>query len=224
MRTAIDIVDDKQTLISLCMTDTGSRSVSKTDGKCGYKNCSLGDKSAWGKPESIYNVLLNRLDFISFQEMVGQFSRNPSDAGTWEKPKPIAYTSENLGIDNLAKRIDNFASFLKEKYNKPVFLPYITIATATWSDENNDSIVDTNEINSTGWEEKANLVYRDLNSTNLFGFAVMSIFDDPNHDAGGYQFFMQNEYHLGIIKSDILESQLTGKIVPKNTILENIFK
>ena len=224
MRTAIDIVNDKQTLISLCMTDTGNRSVDETYDKCGYENCSLGDKYEWGLPENIYNVLLNRLDFISFQEMVGQFSRDPSDAGTWDEPNPIAYTNANIGIDNLAKRIDNFASFLKEKYNKPVFLPYITIATATWSDENNDSIVDTDEINSTGWEDKANSVYQELNSTNLFGYAPMALFDDPNHDAGGYQFFMDNEYHLGIIKSDILEGQLTGNISPKKTILENIFR
>jgi len=224
MRTAIDIVDDKQTLISLCMTDTGSRSVDATYAKCGYENCSLGDKYEWGRPERIYKTLLNRLDFISFQEMVGQFSRNPSDAGTWDKPKPIRYTDAKIGIDNLAKRIDNFALFLKDKYNKPVFLPYITIATATWADDNNDSIIDANEINSTGWEDKANLVYTELNSTNLFGYAPMALFDDPNHDAGGYKFFMQNEYHLGIIKSDILEGQLTGNISTKKTILENIFR
>jgi len=223
MKTAIDIVDDKQTLISLCMTDTGNRSVNETYDKCGYDNCSLGDKYEWALPETIYNSLSDRLDFISFQEMVAQFSRDPANAGTWDEPNPKAYTDEEIGIDNLAKRIDNFALFLKEKYNKPVFLPYITIATATWNDANDNNIIEDDEINSTGWEDKASFVYRDLNSTNLFGYATMALFDDPSHDVGGYQYFLNNEYHLGIVKSDIVDGQLTGDIKFKSDILENIF-
>jgi len=224
MKTAIDILKDKETLLSLCMTDTGNRSVNETYDKCEYENCSLGDKYEWLRPKEIYDALLDKLDFISFQEMVGQFSRNPSNPGTWDEPNPIAYSDDDIGINNLATRIDNFAKLLKETYNKPVFLPYITIATATWSDENNDSVVDTDEINITGWEDKANLVYQELNSTNLFGFAPMALFDDPSHDAEGYQFFMQNEYHIGIIKSDEIEGQLNGNISPKKNILENIFR
>jgi hypothetical protein len=224
MKNAIDIVKDKEILISLCMTDTGNRSVNETYEKCGYDNCSLGDKYEWSKTKDIYNSLLDKLDFISFQEMVGQFSRNPSDPGTWDNPNPIEYSDDDIGIANLATRIDNFAIFLKDTYNKPVFLPYIAIPTASWHDSDNDMVIDEDEITPDGWETQANLVYKDLNKNkHLFGYATMALFDDPTHDKGGYQFFMQNEYHLGIVKSDILEEQLTGNISLKSTILENIF-
>jgi len=209
--------------LSLCMMDTGSRDINSIN-SCGYDNCSYGDKNEWDKVEPIYNALLNELDFISFQQMVGQFSRDDSNPGTWDDPNPKAYTSSELGIDNLAKRIDNFAIYLKEKYNKPVFLPYITIATATWDDINDDDIIDSNELNSSGWITKASNTYRDLNSTSLFGYSVMSLFDNPTHDNGGYQYFMDNEYHLGIISSDINNSQITGNIKFKGDILQNVFK
>jgi len=209
--------------LSLCMMDTGSRDINSIN-NCGYENCSYGDKSEWSKVLPIYNALLDDIDFISFQQMIGEFSRDDNDPGTWDNPNPKAYTNEELGIDNLAKRIDNFATYLKNQYHKPVFLPYIAIATATWNDDNNDNIIDDNEINASGWIQKAQNVYRDLNSSSLFGYAVMELFDNPTHDDGGYQYFMKNEYHLGIITSDINNSQLTGNIKFKGDILNNIFK
>ena len=33
------------------------------------------DKNAWGKPSIIYNDLLDKLDFISFQEMVSTYPK-----------------------------------------------------------------------------------------------------------------------------------------------------
>ncbi len=165
--------------------------------------------------------------------MIGQFSRDPSNPGTWDNPNPILYSDSEIGIDNLSTRIANFTQYLKEKYNKPVFLPYIAIATATWSDTNGNGAVDSSEINYNGWEDKAETFYRNLSSMKmelqqkgLFGFAPMALFDNPQHDVGGYQYFMQNEYHLGIIKSgavDATDIATNGDITVKGDIVNILF-
>ena len=235
MGDAIDTIkaDTTDVLFSLAMTDTGSRSVEKSYAKCEYENCALGDKYEWGRPEIIYNDLLSKLDFVSFQQMIGQFSRNPSNAGDWDNPNPIAYSDADIGIDELSTRIANFSEFLKEKYNKPVFLPYIAIATATWTDSNSNSAIESSEIDYSGWETKANTTYQELSSMKeelknrgLFGFAPMALFDNPRHDYGGYQYFMNNEYHLGIVKSgaiDEVDIATNGDIEPKSEIIDTLF-
>jgi hypothetical protein len=232
---AIDTIkaNTSDVYFSLAMTDTGSRGVSSTYDKCGYTTCALGDKYEWGKPSFIYNDLIDKLDFISFQEMLAQFSRDPSNSGTWTEPNPIAYSNDDTGIDYLAQRISNFALFLKEKYNKPVFLPYISIATASWNDSNNNQSIETSEIDYAGWETEANNAYQSLSSikselqaNGLFGFALMSLFDNPQHDVGGYQYFMQNEYHLGVLKSsavDEIDIASYGDIVNKGNIISTVF-
>ena len=224
IKQAISVIKRNDRKISLCMMDVGSRGIYNTRESCGYNNCSYGDKNEWSKVEPIYNALLSDLDFISFQQMIGQFSRDDANPGTWNNPIPKAYTNDDLGIDNLSKRLDNFAIYLKDTYKKPVYLPYITVATATWIDLNSDGSISNDEINASGWVDKASNVYRDLNSTSLFGYSVMELFDNPTHDAGGYQYFMDNEYHLGIVSSDVNNSQLTGNIKFKGNILERIFK
>jgi len=232
---AIDNIKSKtdNILFSLAMMDTGSRGENSTYAKCGFDNCSLGDKYEWGKPSIVYNDLSNKLDFISFQEMVAQFSRNPNNPGDWNNPNPIAYNNADIGIDNLSTRIANFSEYLHKKYKKPVFLPYIAIATATWSDTNSNGSIENSEIDYNGWEDKANSVYQELSNMKtellnkgLFGFAPMALFDDPQHDVGGYQFFMQNEYHLGIIKSsavDGVDIAPNGDITPKSNIINSLF-
>ena len=220
-------------LFSLAMMDTGDRGEKSTSSRCGYDNCSLGDKYAWGQPKIVYNDLLDKLDFISFQEMIGQFSRDPNNSGDWKNPNPISYSNSDIGIDNLAIRIANFTEYLKEQYKKPIFLPYISIATATWSDINDNNIIETSEIDYNGWDNKANLVYQELYSMKtelqqkgLFGFAPMALFDNPRHDYEGYQYFMQNEYHLGIIKSgaiDDIDIATRGDIQPKEDIISTLF-
>ncbi|MBD3795893.1 MAG: cellulose binding domain-containing protein [Epsilonproteobacteria bacterium] len=232
---AIDTIraNTSEVYFSLAMADTGSRGATDTAQTCGYENCALGDKYAWGQPSIVYNDLINKLDFISFQQMIGQFSRNPSNLGTWENPIPKAYSDQSIGIDYLATRISNLSLYLKEKYNKPVFLPYISIATATWSDSNSNESIETSELDYSGWEEKADNVYRELSlmrdelqANGLFGFAPMGLFDNPRHDYGGYQYFMQNEYHLGIIKSsavDEVDLATNGDISSKKSIIENLF-
>ena len=220
-------------LFSLAMIDAGKRGVNQTYISCGYENCALGDKYEWGKTDIIYSELIDKLDFISFQEMVGSFSRDPENLGDWDNPNPIAYSDEEIGIDLLPMRINNLTKFLKERYNKPVFLPYIAIATATWNDANSNGLIDTSEIDYSGWEEKADQTYQNLSALKstlqergLFGFAPMALFDNPQHNYGGYQYFMQNEYHLGIVKSsaiDEIDIATNGDIKPKRDILKYLF-
>lgn len=207
---AIDTIRAKKSnlLISLSMTDTGSRGVDDKRSSCGYNNCSLGDKASWALPETVFEDLSAKLDFISFHQMLGQFSRDPSNPGDWNNPNPRSYTDDELGIEFTVDRIKNFAKYLHDKYNKPIFMPYIGIMTATWDDTNSDGDISTDEINSVGWENRATNIYKNLSESKddllengLFGFATMALFDNPRHDYGGYQYFINNEYHLGIIGS-----------------------
>ncbi len=226
MRHAIDELRtiDKNIFLSLAMMDTGSRTALSDLGKCGYSSCALGDISEWQRVERIYDALLEKIDFIAFEEMVAQFSRDPQNPGTWNAPNPKSYSDQEIGITYLAQRIENLAEYLKKRYNKPLFMPYIAIATATWSDNNGNNVVESDEINSSGWEMEAHKVYSELNVTALFGYGVMELFDNPTHDSGGYQFFMENEYHLGIVKAPVKETQLTGAIEFKSDIISTIFK
>jgi hypothetical protein len=56
----------------------------------------------------------------------------------------------------------------------------------------------------------------------------MGLFDNPKHDFGGYQYFMQNEYHLGIMKSGAVDGvgvgvATNGDIQSKGNIVSTIF-
>ena len=233
---AIDIIkkeNPKEVLFSLSMMDIGSRGVNTVMDKCGYANCSLGDKYAWSRSDIVFSDLINKLDFISFHQMVAQFSRDYENLGEWNSPNPRAYTDNEIGIDFLADRVVNLSEYLHKKYNKPVFMPYVAIATATWSDINGDNNITDNEINYLGWEDKANSFYKKisklqdrLKANGMFGFAPMALFDDPRHDYGGYQYFMQNEYHLGIIGTssiDELDKAPDGDLHFKGNILDYIY-
>ena len=223
----------RDTLFSLCMLDTGSRGVNSSYESCGYENCALGDKGAWSQTEYIYKKLSRKLDFISFQQMLGQFSRDPLNSGTWENPNPKAYTEDQLSTDLLAQRINNFTQFLHEKYEKPVMMPYITIATATWEDSNQNRKIEKEELDLSGWEHKVEQVHQDLynmrgqlQSNGLFGYAPLSIFDNPSQDKGGYQYFLNNEYHLGVMKTgaqDEIDDKLDGELHEKGNVLEYIY-
>ena len=226
-------VNNQSLLVSLCMTDTGNRNENTVLSSCGYDNCALGDKSSWDTTEQIYTKLLQKLDFISFQEMLAQFSRDPHNPGTWNHPNPKAYTKSNLGVNLLAQRIVNFSEYLHKKYNKPIFLPYMTIATAVWKDSNDNNAIEQDELDLDGWNDVASNVYQNLSdlkdklqSKGLFGYAPIALFDHPGHDKGGYQYFMNNEYHLGITKTtaqDTTDIHLLGDILPKSTIIDFIY-
>lgn len=211
---AIDTIKAKnpKLLMSLSMTDTGSRGANDTASKCGYEHCALGDEYAWSQPETVFDDLSSRLDFVSFHQMIGQFSRNPANPGDWDNPNPISYTDEQLGIDYTASRIANFTKYLHDKYSKPVMMPYIGVMSATWKDDNDNGKIEDSEIDKRGWEDKITNIYRQLSQqkeklqeNGLFGYAPMALFDNPRHDYGGYQYFMQNEYHLGLIGSSAID-------------------
>jgi hypothetical protein len=202
---AIDIIKEKNPdiLVSLCMMDTGDRGENKTYEKCGYTNCALGDKYEWNRVDKIYKSLLSKLNFISFQEVVGEFNKDPQDPN-----KIITYTVEESGIRYLPERIKNLTNFLHQKYKKPVFLDYIGIASGVWEDKDENGEIDNDEIDKDAWNKYINDTYKTLREdrknllqNGLFGYAPMMLIDDPSHDKVGYQFFLQNEYHLGIIKT-----------------------
>jgi hypothetical protein len=215
------------------MTDQGSRSVYKTDADCGYVNCALGDKDDWAKLNSMYDYILPHLDFLSFYQILGQFSRDHANSGTWNSPIPRSYSDGERGIDYLPQRIANLSKFLHDTHKKPVYMPYISIPTATWSDSNGNNILEDSEVNPNGWLTKANNVYLGLSqlkttlkANGLFGYSTMELFDDPRHDYGGYQFLMNNTYHIGIIGSsarDETDIATYGDLRFKGTILNSMF-
>ena len=89
-----------------------------------------------------------------------------------------------------------------------------------------------NEIDKEGWIPKINQTYRELmdnkealKKAGLFGFSVMELFDDPTHDRGGYQFFIDNKYHIGIIATGAtaLDTLPDGALKPKGDVLDILF-
>jgi len=227
---AIDTIKAKNTqaLFSLAMIDKGSRKSYEKRESCGYAHCGLGDKNEWERPSIVYDLLLSRLDFISFGQNIAQFSHDTND-----KNGIIVYNEEDLSIDTFGERVINFTQFLHNRYGKPVLLPFVSVATASWSDTNSDGVIDANEIDKKGWEGVALAVFAQLtqakerlHKSGLFGMAPMALFDDPTHDIDGYQFFLNNEYHLGVIGSsaiDEIDNGIDGQLMFKNTIFEEIF-
>jgi len=219
---------------SLSMMDTGVRDASVSFAACGYSPCSKGDLDMWKRSETIYKRLGDRLDFISFSEMLGQFSRDYEhpikDDGT---PNPRSYTNTELGIEDLPERLVNLVNYLQETYAKPIFLSHIALATATWEDANGDDVVQTDEVNASGWQPEVDNFYMklkdrsgDLLEGGLFGLASMKLFDNPQQDINGYQYFLQNEYHLGLISTsavDGVDKYLKGDIHFKGTVFEGLF-
>jgi len=206
---AIDFIKkwNDNTYFSLTMIDKWSRKVYEP--YCpNYINCSLWDQKVWKNVDIIYNDLKNKLDFISFQEMVAQFSRNPTNQWTWPKPIPISFSGWTTWISFLEKRIENMTDYLHKKYNKPVFLPYISIMTDRWVDSNSNNIIDSWEIINKWWISEAgdfynrlSKTYKTLKSKWLFGYAVMELFDNPSKDAGWYKYFLNNEAKQWIVWS-----------------------
>ncbi|WP_457562386.1 hypothetical protein [Caminibacter pacificus] len=216
---AIDIIKSKvkDAKFSLCMMDTGKRNANETYPECGYANCALGDKSEWIKSYSVYKYLLDKIDFISFQEMVSQFSRDPDNPGTQDNPNLIHYTDSQIGIDYLAKRVENLSAFLHDTYKKPVLLAYVAIASGTWDDKNSNGQIDDGEFNKDGWDNKIynfyNQMYQNrytLYKKGLIAYIPMALIDDPQHDINGWQFFNKNEYHLGLIETSAKDEEGTA--------------
>ncbi len=195
-------VKKREILFGIAITDSVSRGKHSYDEL--YVKKSLGDNEAWSNFFNVIYPLNDDLDFIAFQEMIGQFSRNPKNPS-----KNINYDENELGMSDLYKRVENFSRFLNLKFHHPVYLPYIALATGTWSDNNSDKNIDDSELNPSGWD---NIVYEsysdlmanrdNLKEAGLFGLSPMMLFDNPSHDFGKYQFFRQNEYFFGLLKTN----------------------
>ncbi|MDQ7038800.1 MAG: hypothetical protein Q9N26_06335 [Aquificota bacterium] len=222
METAVKKVRSEvpDVLISLCMMDSGSRDLNETNPSCGFENCALGDIGSWIKADNVYSHLITSLDFICFQQMVSQLSRDPSDPS-----KVKIYTDEEIGIDLLPERILNLTEFLRDLYGKPVLLGYIAVASGTWTN---------GEFDPRGWDTKVVQTFRRLREirpllkeAGMFGYIPMMIFDHPQHDEGGYHFFLRNEHHLGIVRTSAEEEvdlHLYGDIEPKGSVLDEIYR
>ncbi|MDQ7082973.1 MAG: hypothetical protein Q9N34_08580 [Aquificota bacterium] len=222
METAVKKVRSEvpDVLISLCMMDSGSRDLNETNPSCGFENCALGDIGSWIKADNVYSHLITSLDFICFQQMVSQLSRDPSDPS-----KVKIYTDEEIGIDLLPERILNLTEFLRDLYGKPVLLGYIAVASGTWNN---------GEFDPRGWDTKVVRTFRRLREmrpllkeAGMFGYIPMMIFDHPQHDEGGYHFFLRNEHHLGIVRTSAEEEvdlHLYGDIEPKGSVLDEIYR
>ncbi|WP_022846228.1 hypothetical protein [Desulfurobacterium sp. TC5-1] len=210
---AIDILKSvPDTYCGLILTDTGSRS--GVYPKCGYATCSLGDKYEWSRFDDLIYQLKDKIDFIGFQEMLSQFTRDP------ENPSAVkVYNYDTLGLKDIRRRIINFADFLYGKWQKPVMLGYTTVATGTWNDTNGNGTIDDGEYDPQGWNSVAEEVYLQIfgNKTELFNHHIfmeglMAVFDNPHHDLNGYQFFLNNEYHIGIVISNTTDGSFDSHI------------
>lgn len=218
---------------SLCMTDKAIRGSNVTLASCGYENCALGDQYSWSKTDYIFHYLKDKISFISFQEMIAQFSRDPDFPGAWGRPNPRAFDEIDSGIYHLDERIVNLSRFLYNRFKKPVFIPYMTIPTATWTDHDSSGTIDRDELDEEGWVYTAERVYRGLKSrqeslkeSGLFGYMPISLFDDPRQDFGGYQYFINNEYHFGLIQTgaeDEVDKYIHGDLEFKGNLLEEVF-
>jgi len=57
---------------------------------------------------------------------------------------------------------------LHQKYQKPVFLPYIAVASGVWFDEDKDGEIDNEEFDPDGWNDKIVNVYKNLKKKGQF--------------------------------------------------------
>ena len=222
----------RRIFFGIAVTDTGSRDTQSKDRMFGRK--SLGDSRNWRSFHTLLKPLVDDLDFIAFQEMVGSFSRDP-----YRLERVRRYTAEELGMVDIDRRIENFTAWLHRRYHQPVLLSYIALATGTWDDKDKDRTVDAEEVDPLGWVdivadayEKISRRYRSYESAGLFGLAPMMLFDNPSHDIGKFQYFDRNEYTLGLIATDAVpgvNSPLGGHWIykkrkgAKRNIVETIF-
>jgi hypothetical protein len=195
----------------LSMNDNGIKYKDEAFDLCGYEHCALGDKYTWNKSINILKSLADKTDIVAFSIMLSQFSR-----GNKNPDKPHKYKNEKLGINHLSQRIANLSHELHTQVGKPVFLSHLVMASGTWSDANHNKNIEPNEINPNGWNEAiyktySKFDYNLFHQNGLFGLALMNLFDDPKHDIGGYNYFLQNEHHLGIISTGVDAESLQAK-------------
>lgn len=186
----------------VALNDNGLRSAAMPDAVYGTK--ARGDSHGWGLSRPLLDVLRPDLDFVGFQEILGQFHRDPG-----QPDRPKANSVEDVGLPQLAERMVNYSDYLHSELGVPVLIPYVGLATSTWADGNGNGLIERGEIEALGWETEAGNVLSDLRDlepelkhAGVFGLGTMLLFDDPVHDLGGYQYLLDNEYALGLIATD----------------------
>lgn len=189
--------------LGISMNDNGSKYRDENFGRCGYAHCALGDKHTWHKSIDMMKAFSDKLDVVAFSLMLSPFSRGTDDPNEVQQ-----YSDERLGIGYLPERIANLSHELHTTLGKPVFLSHLVMASGTWQDHNHNRRIENEEINAEGWNEAiyktyANFDYERFRENGMFGLALMNLFDNPKHDLGGYQYFLHNEHHLGLISSSV---------------------
>jgi hypothetical protein len=186
----------------VALNDNGLRSASIPDDVYGTK--AQGDSYGWTLSRPLLEVLRPDLDFVGFQQVLGQFHRDPEHPS-----RPKANTAGEVGLQHFAERVLNYSDYLHTQLGIPVFIPYVGLATSTWSDRNGNGLIEQGEIEALGWETEVGSVLSDLRDlepalkdAGVFGLGTMSLFDDPVHDLGGYQYLLDNEYALGLVATD----------------------
>ncbi len=189
--------------LGLSMNDNGSRYKNENSSICGYDNCALGDRYTWNKTIDILQNFRDKIDIVAFSIMLSPLTRDLNNPN-----KPHSYSDEKLGIGYLPQRIVNLSQELHTQLNKPVFLSHLVMASAKWNDLNNNQKIENNEINATAWNRVIYNSYSKFNyelfkESGLIGLTIMNLFDNPKHDLGGYNYFLHNEHHLGLISTKV---------------------
>jgi cysteinyl-tRNA synthetase len=204
IKSAIKIIKQSNALVSISPMDRGARNFDTA--YSGYKRDSLGDKVEWAKAFGVLDYVVDDIDFITIQEMISQFTK---DSSKFPQSKLVSYTKSELGLSDFVSRVENYARFYNQKYHLPVLLGYIGFPEGGWVDKNKDNLFDEDEFVPNMWtKELVRLYYRlklsnkELQDSGLIGYAPMALFDDPDHDLPGYQFFSENEYHIGLLATD----------------------
>lgn len=215
----------------LSMNDNGIKYKDEAFDLCGYKHCALGDKYTWNKSINILKSLADKTDVVAFSLMLSEFSRGADNPN-----QPHRYEDEKLGIGYLPERIINLSHELYTQVGKPVLLSHLVMSSGTWNDTNKNKTIESNEINPNGWNKAIYETYSAFNynrfrQNGLFGLALMNLFDNPKHDMGGYNYFLQNEHHLGMISTgadpeslDAKEGDLEFKTFKQFKLIDLIYK
>jgi hypothetical protein len=144
----------------------------------------------WQRFQPAMQIAAPALDFIGFQEMRASIRRNAN--GGMDNMSPV-----EEGLSQMPTRMINLSQYLKTTYNKPIFIPYVTIATYTPSGSHDN------------WEALSASTYQailaqlgHLQQAGVFGIMAMSLFDDKSHNNGNTDYFGDASTTFGLVYSN----------------------
>jgi hypothetical protein len=144
----------------------------------------------WSKFDPAMQAAAPNLDFIGFQEMRAALRRNAQGGMD-------TVSSVEEGLSQMPERMVNFSAYLKITYNKPVFIPYVTIATYTPSGD-----PDNWETLSAGTYQAVLAQAGNLQQAGAFGVMAMSLFDEKSHNNGNTDYFGDASTTYGLVYSN----------------------